>query len=173
MRFSGRARLDGIAEVVASVKQIPVIGNGDVKSPQDAEHMMKVTGCAGVMIGRAALSSPWIFRDTWAYLQTGVVPPAPSLDEKAQLMRDHMRNMCTYRNDYAALMEMRKRVSWYAKQMFPCKMLKQEMRLMPTVESFYEILDRFLDWRCARDEAIRHGTHPREAEEEASELIEA
>src|SRR5688500_10285934 len=61
MRFSGQARLDGIAQVVAAVKSIPVIGNGDVKTPQDAERMIRVTGCAGVMIGRGALSAPWVF----------------------------------------------------------------------------------------------------------------
>src|SRR3954447_19849571 len=64
MRFSGEARLDGIAEVVAAAKRIPVIGNGDVRTPQDAKRMIDATGCAGVMIGRGALSAPWIFRDT-------------------------------------------------------------------------------------------------------------
>ena len=58
MKFSGQARLDGIAEVVAAVKNIPVIGNGDVRSPQDAKRMIDVTGCQGVMIGRAALAAP-------------------------------------------------------------------------------------------------------------------
>src|SRR3954471_8816171 len=68
MRFTGNARLDGIASVVAAVKKIPVVGNGDVKTPQDAERMLTYTKCAGVMIARAALARPWIFRDTWAYL---------------------------------------------------------------------------------------------------------
>src|SRR3984957_15876435 len=63
MRFSGQARLDGIAQVVAAVNKIPVIGNGDIRTPQDAKHMIETTGCSGLMIGRAALSSPWIFRD--------------------------------------------------------------------------------------------------------------
>ena len=76
MRFSGEARLDGIAEVVAAVKRIPVIGNGDVRTPQDAKRMIEYTKCAGVMIGRGALSTPWIFRDTWSYLTTGVIPPS-------------------------------------------------------------------------------------------------
>ncbi len=66
--FRGSANLAGIARVVESVKQIPVIGNGDIKSPQDAESMIRETGCAAVMIGRAALSDPWIFRDTHAHL---------------------------------------------------------------------------------------------------------
>src|SRR5271154_6365133 len=60
MRFSGKSRLDGIAEVVAAVKKIPVIGNGDICSPQDAKRMIDYTKCTGLMIGRAALSTPWI-----------------------------------------------------------------------------------------------------------------
>src|SRR5947209_732903 len=74
MKFTGEARLDGIAEVVAAVKRIPVIGNGDVRSPLDAERMIRHTKCAGIMIGRAALSTPWLFRDVWSYLTTGVIP---------------------------------------------------------------------------------------------------
>ena len=90
MKFSGTARLDGIAEVVAAVDRIPVIGNGDVRTPADALRMIEVTGCAGVMIGRGALSMPWIFRDTWSYLTTGLIPPPPTIVQKAcQLMRDH------------------------------------------------------------------------------------
>src|SRR5687767_12957357 len=76
MRFSGEARLDGIAEVVAAVKGIPVIGNGDVRTPEDARRMIEHTRCAGVMIGRGALSTPWLFRDTWSYLTIGEIPPA-------------------------------------------------------------------------------------------------
>src|SRR5204863_7038592 len=71
MKFSGEARLDGIAAVVAAVKSIPVIGNGDVKTPQHAKRMLEYTRCAGVMIGRGALSMPWIFRDTHSFLTTG------------------------------------------------------------------------------------------------------
>src|SRR5882724_5365926 len=65
MRFSGEARLDGIAEVVAAVKRIPVIGNGDIRTPQDCRRMIAYTRCAGVMIGRGALAAPWVFRDCW------------------------------------------------------------------------------------------------------------
>src|SRR5215213_4111276 len=97
MRFSGQARLEGIAKVVAAVKAIPVIGNGDVRTAFDAKRMMDVTGCAGVMIGRGALSAPWIFRDTWQYLTTGTIPPEPSIELKCELMRDHFHNMCRWR----------------------------------------------------------------------------
>ena len=126
MRFGGEARLDGIAEVVAAVKNIPVIGNGDIRTPQDAKRMLEYTKCAGVMIGRGALSMPWIFRDTWSYLTTGSIPAPPSLEEKCQIMRDHFHGMVRYRNEWAAVCEFRKRISWYSKQLHPCTALKEE-----------------------------------------------
>jgi nifR3 family TIM-barrel protein len=155
MRFGGEARLDGIAEVVAAVKKIPVIGNGDVRTPQDAQRMLRVTGCAGIMIGRGALSRPWIFRDAWSYLTTGTIPPEPTLQEKVQLIRDHFWNMVRYRTDRSAVIEMRKRISWYAKTMHPCAQLKEEMRLMETKDQFEPILERFLAWRTKNPPAHR------------------
>ena len=147
MKFGGAARLDGIAEVVAAVKSIPVIGNGDVRSPEDAKRMIDVTGCRGVMIGRAALSTPWIFRDVWSYLTTGHVPDAPSLEAKCQLMRDHFYHMLTYRNENAAVLTMRKRISWYAKQLHPCRPLRDAMLLINSAADFERAILDFLDWR--------------------------
>jgi len=151
MRFSGHARLDGIAEVVAAVKHIPVIGNGDILTPQDAERMLEYTKCAGLMIGRGALSKPWIFRDTWSYLTTGVIPAMPSIDEIVQMMRDHFYGMVANRNERSAVLEFRKRVSWYAKNLHPCKRMRESMRLMNTAAEFEDILKAFLDWRHERD----------------------
>jgi len=150
MRFSGEARLDGIAEVVAAVKTIPVIGNGDIRTPQDAKRMLDYTRCAGVMIGRGALSMPWIFRDTWSYLNTGIIPPPPSLEEKCQLMRDHFHHMVRFRCEWAAVCEFRKRISWYAKQLHPCPGLKVEMRGISCTADFEAAIARFLEWRTAR-----------------------
>lgn len=154
MKFGGVARLDGIAEVVAAVKSIPVIGNGDVRSPEDAKRMIDVTGCAGVMIGRAALSTPWIFRDVWSYLTTGEVPDAPSLEAKCRLMRDHFYHMLTYRNENAAVLTMRKRISWYAKQLHPCRPLRDAMLLISSAADFERAIAEFLEWRSTLVEPI-------------------
>jgi len=151
MRFSGEARLDGIAEVVASVKHIPVIGNGDIRVPQDAKRMITYTGCAGVMIGRGALSMPWIFRDTWSYLTTGMIPADPTIEQKCQLMRDHFHNLARFRNERTAVMEFRKRVSWYAKQMNPCSVLRDGMRIIDSPADFERVIENFLNWRRERD----------------------
>ena len=154
MRFSGRARLDGIAEVVASVKKIPVIGNGDIRTPADAKRMIELTGCAGVMIGRGALSMPWIFRDTWSLLTTGQIPPPPSIEQKCQMMRDHFYNICKFRHERSAVLEFRKRVSWYAKQMQPCRMLREAVRLIDSPADFDTAISRFLEWRLAHDQDV-------------------
>lgn len=153
MRFSGEARLDGIAEVVAAVNHIPVIGNGDVRTPADALRMIRRTGCRGVMIGRAALGTPWIFRDTHSLLTTGEVPPAPTLEAVVQLMRDHFYNHCRFRSERSAVIEFRKRVSWYARHLHPCNQLRQEMRLFNDAAEFEAILSRFLAWRRERPQS--------------------
>lgn len=157
MRFTGEARLDGIAEVVAAVKRIPVIGNGDVRSPHDARRMMEYTKCAGIMIGRGALSTPWLFRDCWSYLTTGIIPPPPTIEQKCQLIRDHFRNLCRFRNERVAVCEFRKRISWYAKQMNPCRMLKDEIREITDAAGFESVVNRFLEWRLWHDEEAKAG----------------
>ncbi len=153
MGFGGQVRLDGIAEVVAAVDHIPVIGNGDVRSPQDARTMMEKTGCAGVMIGRAALSAPWIFRDTWSYLRTGKLPAQPTLEEKCNTIREHFRLHLEYRGEHAAVCEFRQRISWYAKEMHPCRPLKDAMRSIQNAADFHRALDDFLEWRRKQDTA--------------------
>jgi tRNA-dihydrouridine synthase B len=130
-----------------------------------------VTGCAGVMIGRAALSTPWIFRDTWSYLTTGTVPEQPTIVEKVRLMCTHFRNLCELRNERSAVLEFRKRVSWYSKRMHPCRMLKEEVRLMDSAVQFEDIVRRFLDWRLGYDEDVRAGRAAPAVEE--TELVDA
>lgn len=168
MRFSGEARLDGIAEVVAAVKKIPVIGNGDVRTPADARRMVDVTRCAGIMIGRGALSTPWLFRDIWSYLTTGEVPPAPTIQQKCRLMQDHFDNLCRFRSERSAVLEFRKRVSWYSKRMHPCRMLRDEMRTIDSRADFESVIARFLEWRLGYDEEVKSGRRAPEIE-----LVEA
>ncbi|MEI8196696.1 MAG: tRNA-dihydrouridine synthase [Phycisphaerae bacterium] len=160
MRFAGQARLDGIAQVVAAVKTIPVIGNGDIHSPQDAKRMINATGCTGVMIGRAALSCPWIFRDTAAYLAGEPAPPPLTIAQKCQLMRDHFYNLCRFRDDRVAVMSFRKRVSWYAKTMSPCRILRDQIRKIDSIQDFENTLEEFLAWRTDYDTRVRRGLIP-------------
>jgi nifR3 family TIM-barrel protein len=157
MRFGGSVRLEGIAEVVAAVKKIPVVGNGDVRVPEDARRMMEATGCAGVMIGRGALARPWIFRDTWSYLTTGVVPAEPTIEEKCGIMRAHFGNMVRYRSEFAAVREFRQRISWYGKAMGPCRPMKEAMREIKTAADFERVVGTFVEWWRRHDEDVRAG----------------
>ena len=112
--YSGEADWDKIAEVKDAVK-IPVIGNGDVKSADDALRMMKETGCDYVMVARAALGDPWIFRELNAAWSGAEPPEKPSLEDKKVLMLEQLSDMCELKGEYAAVREMRKVVGWYIK----------------------------------------------------------
>lgn len=116
MRFKGVCRREGIRRVVEAVDgAAPVIGNGDVDSPDDALRMLRETGCAGVMIGRGALARPWMFRDAWALQTTGLTPPQPGDDEIIALIARYFDRMREFRGDHYALHKIRTRISWMVK----------------------------------------------------------
>jgi tRNA-dihydrouridine synthase B len=110
--FSGNADWELIAKVKEAVK-IPVIGNGDVKTPQDAKRMLDETGCDAVMIGRAALGNPWIFSRTNHYLKTGEFLPEPTIEEKMQVFLKHVRLMTAELGEDRAIRRMRSHIGWY------------------------------------------------------------
>ena len=102
-------------KVVKDSVGIPVIGNDDVRSGMDARRMIDETGCDGVMIGRAIEGNPWIFREAKQYLETGVVPPLPTLDERKSIMLRHLNDMVRLAGEDIGVLEMRKHLSWYTK----------------------------------------------------------
>jgi tRNA-dihydrouridine synthase B len=112
--FSGQADWSMIRLVKESVG-IPVIGNGDVCSAWDARRIMDETGCDGVMIGRAIQGNPWIFRDAKRYLETGVVPSPPTLQERQAMMLRHLTDMVNLVGENIGIREMRKHLCWYTK----------------------------------------------------------
>lgn len=142
-RFRGTCRVDEIARVVEAVDSIPVIGNGDVNSPHDAEAMIERTGCAGVMIGRAALKEPWIFRDTYAYLTTGRIPAPPTLEERLDLMNRHFELLLALRGEHKACVSFRQRVTWYAKRFPPCEPFKAKMRQLSSADEYRRLVSEF------------------------------
>ncbi len=110
--YTGKADWEIIAEVKEAVG-IPVIGNGDVDTPESAERMLRETGCDGVMVGRAARGNPWIFREILTYLESGKIPERPDPSEKRERILEHAALMLEVKGEYTAVREMRKHVSWY------------------------------------------------------------
>ena len=141
-RFKGSVRLEGIAEVVSAVSRIPVIGNGDIISADDALHMMRTTGCAGVMVGRGSFSRPWLLRDIWA-AQLGEPVTEPSIDDKLGAVQRYFELMREFRGDRYALSHVRRRMSWFSKALPPCKPLRMAFNDAECVEDIYAALDEF------------------------------
>jgi nifR3 family TIM-barrel protein len=112
--YEGKSNWDIIREVKQSVN-IPIIGNGDVQTPQDAKRMLDETGCDGVMIGRAALGNPWMIYRTVQYLETGKLMGEPSVREKMDVCILHLDRLIALKDEYIAVREMRKHAAWYLK----------------------------------------------------------
>jgi nifR3 family TIM-barrel protein len=145
--FSGTVNLAGIRAVVQAVKAIPVIGNGDVTTPEAAKMMLEQTGCAGVSIGRGAFYNPWIFQHTLHYLQTGELPSEPTFEERVRLMCRHLDLMIeVFGEDHGCRM-FRKVAPWYAKRFGPANEFNKRVVLVSSRAGFYEILDYYRRWR--------------------------
>ena len=110
--YSGTADWEIIRQVKEAVS-IPVIGNGDVDSPEKAKALLDATGCDGVMIGRAARGNPWLFRRVVEYLENGKILDKPSKEEVKAMMLRHAWMQVEYKGDYTGIREMRKHISWY------------------------------------------------------------
>lgn len=125
--FTGSVNLDGIRAVVEAVECIPVIGNGDVRSVEDAFAMRAITGCAGVAIGRGAMLDPWIFRRL-AAATAGLPPPAePTIDEKIGFFLRHFRLKQAQHGEYACVL-MRKFAAWYGARLGVPEDLEDRLR---------------------------------------------
>ncbi len=146
--FAGRVNLAGIRSVVGAVRRIPVIGNGDVTTPEAARHMLESTGCAGVSIGRGAFYDPWIFRRTEHYLRTGDLPPEPDFAERLRVMRRHFDLQCGFYGEERGARLFRKVAPWYAKRFGPAKPFKQRILAMVSRADFEAAIDEYVAWRA-------------------------
>ncbi len=173
-KFGGACRLDGIRRVVEGVRDatgdagdggVPVIGNGDVRTPVDALRMLVETGCAGVMIGRGAFATPWIFRQAWAMQErweagehTPDAPPdvsdlEPSEDEKLDVVLAYFERMLGYRGEHHAMHVIRQKISWLGKGINAshCKALKQDVRGAGTPG---EVRGAIEAWRATHERVV-------------------
>lgn len=110
--YSGYADWDIIRQVKEAVS-VPVIGNGDIRTPQDGKRMMDETGCDMIMIGRAARGNPWIFNQIGGYIEKDILVEKPSIEEVKRMILRHCKMLVEYKGEYTGIREMRKHVAWY------------------------------------------------------------
>jgi nifR3 family TIM-barrel protein len=145
--FGGSVNLAGIRAVVQAVKRVPVIGNGDVTSPEAARKMIADTGCAGVSIGRGAFYNPWIFRDTRHFLQSGQLLPEPTFEDRVGVLCRHLDLMIDVFGEARGCVMFRKVAPWYAKRFGPCHEFNKQVVHITTRAGFVAVLDRYRLWR--------------------------
>jgi nifR3 family TIM-barrel protein len=130
--YTGEADWQIIGQVKAAVK-IPVIGNGDIFTPEDAVRRLKETACDALLIARGALGNPWLFSRTLAFLRTGVIPPKPTREEILQTALKHLQMTDN-------IVEMRKHLAWYTKGMPGSAEARREINNAKTIEEMQKIL---------------------------------
>ena len=137
--YSGKADWDVIRQVKEAVK-IPVIGNGDIFTPEDAKRMLDETGCDGLMIARGAKGNPWIFSRTLHYLETGELLGPPDKEELKETILRHAQLQIQFKGEYLGLCEMRKHLSWYTVGLPHSSSLRNDVNQTETWEDFYNLI---------------------------------
>ena len=145
--FDGVVNLEGIRKVVEAVDKIPVIGNGDITTPDAAKHMIEQTGCHGISAGRGAFYNPWIFLHTQKYLERGVIPSEPSFDERIRVMRRHYDLMVEVFGEDRGSLQFRKVAPWYSKRFGPVKPFNNAVVRISSRSDFERVLTDYLEWR--------------------------
>jgi tRNA-dihydrouridine synthase B len=142
--YSGRADWTAIARVKEALR-IPVIGNGDIRHPRDAEKMLTETGCDAVMIGRGAMGNPWLIRGTVHYLASGELLPEPTLPERLALARRHLAMVVEHKGEYIGVREMRKHIAWYLKGTYGAAAVRAQVMRATREDEMIQILQQLAD----------------------------
>ena len=151
--YEGKARWEYIKMVKEAVN-IPVIGNGDVKSKEDAKRMLEETGCDAVMIGRAALGNPWIMQQAVAYVEEGIELENPSYEEKIEQCLEHAARLMELYGEKVAIREMRGHAPWYIKGLKSASHVKNKLSRVDTYDELVEILSDYKRYIQTRDISI-------------------
>lgn len=138
--YSGTADWNTIADVKQAVT-IPVIGNGDIRNPEDAQRMLDETGCDGVMIGRAAMGNPWIFSRTIAYVEEGRILPEPDWQERLDMAIEHLGLVVGFKGEKTGLLEMRKHLAWYTKGFRGAARIRDSINKTDSLEDLVALLE--------------------------------
>ena len=140
--YSGKADWDIIARVKEAVS-IPVIGNGDIFTPEDAYRMIKETACDAIMIARGARGNPWIFEQIKEYLETGVIKAKPDFDQLVDMIIRHARMSIELKGEYIGMREMRKHVAWYTSGYPGSAKLRNRVNEMESISDLESLLDQY------------------------------
>ena len=142
--YGGQARWDEIAALVEAL-DVPVIGNGDVNTGEDARRMKDETGCAGVMIARASHGAPWVFAEARAALDGDPIPSAPSVEARFEICLEHARNGIRSREKSGkALIDFRKHLGWYTKGLPGGRALRTELFQITSLDQIESLLEAYL-----------------------------
>jgi nifR3 family TIM-barrel protein len=142
--FSGQADWARIGEVVNAVRAIPVIGNGDVTEPEHVAQLIAASGCHGVMVGRGALRTPWLFRRAAEGLRTGTIGPEPTFNDKLRCIARHVELLERHHGLEHSLHCMRARISWYGKTMGHIRGLKDTIRNSRTFNEMHDVIAHWI-----------------------------
>ena len=140
--YSGKSNWDLIKKVKERVS-IPVIGNGDVTTPELAKKMLDETGCDAVMIGRGVLGNPWLIKNSVDYLETGTYNKEVSLEEKINMLKRHFELLIEDKNEKLALLEIRSHALWYLKGLEGSAKVKNKICSSKSIEEIFSILDEY------------------------------
>lgn len=144
-QYSGKADWQIIADVKSAVT-IPVIGNGDVFSVEDAVKMKEMTNCDGIMIGRGIQGNPWLLKQVDMYLQKGLIIDEPTYEERLSVSLEHFENLVAIKGLHIAILEMRKHAAWYFKGISKSAAHKNEINKATTREQVKSILHRAFEY---------------------------
>jgi tRNA-dihydrouridine synthase len=141
--YKGNADWQWIRKVKETVR-IPVIGNGDITTPQHVKQMFDETGCDAVMIGRGAVHNPWIFTQSRAFLNEGRIPAEPGLQEKIQTLKDHLHYSIEYKGESKGVIEMRKHYAGYLRGLPNIARHRMELMQLTSIQPVIDKLDELI-----------------------------